>query len=1536
MRAATSPRRPAARPLITQERKEVPERDERSVGDTGSRSTEALVQIVTSTDSQSYIVDLYSVENQSQPLCKPFHQKVAIHSNNEARKKIYVDALFDEGAMASVMSAAVYYNCHRELGGWSKSRCTLRMADGTLVPSIARWDGTISLGGIEKKGRFEVFDSKGAWSFLFGKPLLQIFKAVHDYEYDTVTLKLPGQQDGIELHNTLLTPIAKKRVATALGPPPGLVANPSMTPAGTRSGDFAATDAPRMTRAALDWGVRAPESSPTRAVLKIDSPRLLNFDQPLTSALTRTNERRDEEENEEFWDADEGEECADGAATIDNGSTHEKIIGGPSPPSREVSDHKQSLAHNSVPDSDTPAETVLQIEDYWDGDDGEKVTATTDNGYALGTLIGGSSPPSRKVPVIQRTLSEQTVPDTHPFAVHIRNAYAVVDGEDLEEDGIEVPTEALGQESIFCRATEPFRADRVKRILKEVQIGDDLTVEQRAQVDSMIREYADCFALSVSEVTPIPGAEHRLNIPPGKVFPLIVHQRRLTPPQREYINEKINEMLAADIIEPCDPSHVKCASPTTLAQKAHANGGLNRDELLHRINDQCVAANLPPLSDLPERPPAQETTGSKPAPKWRICQNYGALNKATEIAPMPQGDIRAKQQALSGHRWVSTFDFASGFYAIPVAEESKPYTCFYVEGRGYFQYKRMPFGLTGAPATFSHYTAQHLGDLTTDNTMELFVDDGATAGDVFEIKMANLRRILQRVRERGLSLSAAKSAFFMETIVFAGANVGPAGVSPDLAKLTAIVNWQQPKTAEALVSFLGLTSHFRDLIQGYALVEGPLRTLASQVQLPKNFTKSQWRSAHRNFLLDKRWTIAHTRAFLTLKQLLTSEPVLRCPKWDGTPFIITSDGCKEGFGAVLTQRFETKIKGKTVSRLHPIGFASKRTSSSEQNYKPFLLEFAALKYAFDKFNDIIYGFPVEIETDCQALRDVIASDRLSPAHARWRDAVVAHNITDVRHVPGKINVVADGISRKDEEYPRTANDGSAWSVQPDWETAHGLEHDIMLATAEDADVISKLQYRFAKEPFFLEIISAIYDMDPNTGKTPQQQRRAAHRAAEYFIDDGQLWRLGGATTSRARSRSCCVTWDEAKQMAADNHANNGHWGRDSVKLQLLDKITRPKLDEIILEALRECSQCKNFGTTHLHALLDPITRRHPLEGVAGDYISLPTSGGGITTLGVYLDIYSQYVWVFPYAKAPTGTDTVNALRHIGQMFAAPETFISDGGSHFNNYEVRKFCESTGTKAHVVSSYAPWINGLVEGTNKLLIHILKRLCAPNLDDNEYTQKEIDQLHKKWFKHLPEAVRCLNNRLLPAFNFSPKELLFGLVINTPKTPLAFATSALHINDVNTQLAYSAQQRLDGYDAMVLHALKRKETFDKRVLSRAPREVNFTRGQLVQIFRNELDNTFATKRKILPRWNGPYMIVRCTGNSYIIQTLYGKQEPGTFHARRLRAYHANPGSALETKWEAAKPALEAKERQREEEEAVGIEREREKEGEKDEEGQ
>ena len=309
----------------------------------------------------------------------------------------------------------------------------------------------------------------------------------------------------------------------------------------------------------------------------------------------------------------------------------------------------------------------------------------------------------------------------------------------------------------------------------------------------------------------------------------------------------------------------------------------------------------------------------------------------------------------------------------------------------------------------------------------------------------------------------------------------------------------------------------------------------------------------------------------------------------------------------------------------------------------------------------------------------------------------------------------------------------------------------------------------------------------------------------------------------------------------------------------------------------------------------PITRRHPFELLVGDYLSLPTGKGGFHTVGLFLDTYSQHVWAFKLKSAGTAKTTIEGLSHIFHNFIAPETFMSDGGKHFDNHNVRDFCAQWSTKHHIIAAYAPWINGLVEGTNKLLLHVLKRLCAPDLDNDKLDAIDWEKLPKQWPDHLDEAVRCLNNRLLPSFKFSPKELLLGLVINTPRTPLEESCSVLRVTDVNTQSAYAAQQRLDGYSAAIVHALKRKETFDRRVTTSKAGNVVFDVGQLVQVYHSWDDFTFKSSRKLIPHWSVPRRVVEHLQNSYRLETLDGDPLPGLVHARRLRSYQPRDGSLL-----------------------------------------
>lgn len=116
----------------------------------------------------------------------PFVHEIKLQGQN--RVPIQVRALFDDGAMVGIMALTLFNKVKQRLGGWGPSKKMLHMVNGERIPSQAHWSGTVKVGGITTHGEFEVFDSGGHWDFLFSKPLLTAFKAIHEYGEDRVTV----------------------------------------------------------------------------------------------------------------------------------------------------------------------------------------------------------------------------------------------------------------------------------------------------------------------------------------------------------------------------------------------------------------------------------------------------------------------------------------------------------------------------------------------------------------------------------------------------------------------------------------------------------------------------------------------------------------------------------------------------------------------------------------------------------------------------------------------------------------------------------------------------------------------------------------------------------------------------------------------------------------------------------------------------------------------------------------------------------------------------------------------------------------------------------------------------------------------------------------------------------------------------------------------------------------------------------------------------------------------------------------------------
>jgi hypothetical protein len=297
-------------------------------------------------------------------------------------------------------------------------------------------------------------------------------------------------------------------------------------------------------------------------------------------------------------------------------------------------------------------------------------------------------------------------------------------------------------DDIFTRLTMhgPFYPPRVETIVNMVRYSAHLNEEQLQKSCELVVKFTDVFALSIQEVKPVDFIKFCLQIPQDATFSKRVHQWPLTKPQREYFVPVLDNMRCAGITCFIPSDEVKPVASTVLVQKAHSGTSLSLEDIHQIVNQQCIALSEPPslntnmnLAPIISPEPVDPTKV-----KWRIFQNFNNVNKVSDVATMPQGDIMVKQQCLVGHKFICVLDFTVGFYAIPVEEESQPFLCFYTEGRGYEAYQRMPMGVHGAPSCFSDLTVQALHDIMVELLLELYVDDGTMAGDIFKELLKHL------------------------------------------------------------------------------------------------------------------------------------------------------------------------------------------------------------------------------------------------------------------------------------------------------------------------------------------------------------------------------------------------------------------------------------------------------------------------------------------------------------------------------------------------------------------------------------------------------------------------------------------------------------------------------------------------------------------------------------------------------------------------------------------------------------------------------
>ncbi|KAL4363294.1 hypothetical protein GQ457_04G021310 [Hibiscus cannabinus] len=379
--------------------------------------------------------------------------------------------------------------------------------------------------------------------------------------------------------------------------------------------------------------------------------------------------------------------------------------------------------------------------------------------------------------------------------------------------------------------------------------------------------------------------------------PTVDAQHRLNQAMKDVVRKEILKWIDAGIIYPISDS--EWVSPVQCVPK---KGGIT---VISNEKNELI--------------PTMTVTG------WRVCMDYRKLNKATRKDHFPLPFIDQMLDRLAGKEFYCFLNGYSGYNQIAIAPEDQSkttFTCPY----GTFAFRRMPFGLCNAPATFQRCMTTIFSDLNED-CLESFMDDFSTFWDNFDNCLSNLEKVLKRCKETNLVLNWEKCHFMVDEGIVLGHKISSKGMEVDKAKIEVLSKLPPPTTVKGICSFLGHAGFYRRFIEDFSKITKPLCSLLEQGR-PFEFNNDC------------------TKAFNLLKQKLVNAPIVEPPDWK-LPFELMCDASDYAVGAVLGQR-----KGKIF---HPIYYASKTLNDAQVNYTTIEKEMLTVIFTFDKFRSYLIG-----------------------------------------------------------------------------------------------------------------------------------------------------------------------------------------------------------------------------------------------------------------------------------------------------------------------------------------------------------------------------------------------------------------------------------------------------------------------------------------------------------------------------------------------------------------------------------------------------
>ena len=849
------------------------------------------------------------------------------------------------------------------------------------------------------------------------------------------------------------------------------------------------------------------------------------------------------------------------------------------------------------------------------------------------------------------------------------------------EDNIEVfnlQEESAGKEGEGCDAVYRSELSTVQRdLINQAVDKSKLGPEEKSRLFKLLCKYPEVISEGRHDLGRTTTMHHSIRVPSGE----IVYNQQFQIPVKdlEFIKESAREWLKSGVIRPANS----------------------------RYNSAVFVV-------------------PKPGGGQRVVVDLRRVNAASML---DRYSIRSVDQCIaevgqSGADTFTSLDLASGFWQLPLDEESRKYTCFTIPGWGQFEWTVAPMGAHGSPASFSRLMEIVVKGLS--NTIS-YIDDLLLYSKGFQESLLHLDRVLQRLRTHKLKLNIGKCTFAAKGVAYLGAYLSGDGVRPGRVKTQAIKDMAAPLSQKSLLSFLGLTNYFRNYVRGFSEMAAPLNALTR--------LNSAWSGG--------RLPPAAMKAFHEIKAALTSEPVLAYVNTTGR-FHLYVDAAKGddktlgGLGAALMQEQKN-------GEIKPVYYASRGLREHEKNYTSFLLELQAIHYGIEQFRPHLKANPFTVHTDNKPLVEV------SKTHTKTLDSLkqkMCEFNFDLLYVKGKDNTLADYLSRIPGYTQKTTT-----------KEARELGEDVNLDMVDALHVNTSSEHIKNMQQHDDECVEIVRQLLANEKITEW-----THVPGTLFVDRRGLLKieLKGTMGKLNKGKTLAIAPTSMRLdiiFNAHNHKLAGHVGEERTVEKVQETFWWPGMGTEIAHHIKACITCGRLSTKHTVPSPMPL---HPLKIPAGpnDRLHIDLHGPVYVSeknqeyILIARCAFSKFVTLtaIPDKKAVT---VANALfADWISYFSCPRRIFSDRGKEFLNDVLKRIFEICDIEHSTTYPAFPQANSAAESINSTLIHTL----ATIIEDNRGSATD-------WPELLPGAQLMMNSVMNTQTKQTPIQTMLGFAARIP---------------------------------------------------------------------------------------------------------------------------------------------------------------------------